>query len=47
MFEQPRAGSRRETILDIGAGTGIGGFAVAALVGPGGRVMVSDFSERS
>jgi ubiquinone/menaquinone biosynthesis C-methylase UbiE len=33
------------TILELAAGTGITGFAAAALVGPGGRVIVSDFSE--
>jgi ubiquinone/menaquinone biosynthesis C-methylase UbiE len=38
----PRAG---ETILDLAAGSGAVGMAAAALVGPGGRVIVSDFSE--
>jgi ubiquinone/menaquinone biosynthesis C-methylase UbiE len=38
----PRAG---ETILDLAAGSGAVGLAAAALVGPGGRVIVSDFSE--
>ena len=38
----PRPG---QTILDLAAGTGAVGFAAAALVGPGGRVIVSDFSE--
>lgn len=39
------APARGETILELAAGTGIAGFAAAALVGPGGRVIVSDFSE--
>ncbi|MGH2687961.1 MAG: class I SAM-dependent methyltransferase, partial [Actinomycetota bacterium] len=34
-----------DTILDLAAGTGIVGFAAARLVGDGGRVIVSDFSE--
>jgi ubiquinone/menaquinone biosynthesis C-methylase UbiE len=34
-----------QTILDLAAGTGVVGFAAAALVGPSGRVIVSDFSE--
>jgi SAM-dependent methyltransferase len=34
-----------DTILELAAGTGVAGFAAAALVGPGGRVIVSDFSE--
>src|SRR6266849_5179938 len=34
-----------EQILELAAGTGITGFAAAELVGPGGRVIVSDFSE--
>jgi SAM-dependent methyltransferase len=38
----PRPG---ETILDLAAGTGVAGFAAAALVEPGGRVIVSDFAE--
>jgi methyltransferase family protein len=33
------------TILDLAAGVGVGGLAAAALVGPDGRVIVSDFSE--
>jgi ubiquinone/menaquinone biosynthesis C-methylase UbiE len=37
--------TRGDTILELAAGTGIVGFAVAALVGPEGRVIVSDFSE--
>ena len=34
-----------ETILDLAAGTCVVGFAAAPLVGPGGRVIVSDFAE--
>jgi len=34
-----------ETILELAAGTGVVGFAAAALVRPDGRVIVSDFSE--
>lgn len=34
-----------QVILDLAAGTGVVGFAAAALVGSGGRVIVSDFSE--
>jgi ubiquinone/menaquinone biosynthesis C-methylase UbiE len=34
-----------QAILDLAAGTGVAGFAAAALVGPGGHVIVSDFSE--
>ncbi len=34
-----------QTILDLAAGTGVVGFAAAPLVGPEGRVIVSDFSE--
>lgn len=34
-----------ETILELAAGTGVVGFAAAALVGPNGRVIVSDFSQ--
>jgi SAM-dependent methyltransferase len=34
-----------QTILDLAAGTGEVGFSAAALVGPSGRVIVSDFSE--
>jgi ubiquinone/menaquinone biosynthesis C-methylase UbiE len=37
--------ARGETILELAAGTGITGFAAAELVGTGGRVIVSDFSE--
>jgi SAM-dependent methyltransferase len=39
---EPRRG---QTILDLAAGTGVAGFAAAALVGPGGNVIVSDFAE--
>jgi ubiquinone/menaquinone biosynthesis C-methylase UbiE len=39
------APARGQTILELAAGTGIVGFAAAALVGPGGRVIISDFSE--
>ncbi len=39
------APARGHTILELAAGTGIVGFAAAAFVGPGGRVIVSDFSE--
>lgn len=39
------APSPGQTILDLAAGTGVVGFAAAGLVGPGGRVIVSDFSE--
>src|SRR6266540_6723065 len=39
------APARGQTILELAAGTGITGFAAAELVGPGGRVIVSDFSE--
>ena len=38
----PRAG---DTILDLAAGSGAVGLAAAALVGRGGLVIVSDFSE--
>src|SRR5436309_11506807 len=34
-----------QTILELAAGTGVVGFAAAPLVGPGGRVIVSDFAE--
>jgi len=34
-----------ETVLELAAGTGVVGFAAAPLVGPGGRVIASDFSE--
>jgi len=37
--------ARGETILELAAGTGVVGFAAAALVGSGGRVIVSDFAE--
>ncbi len=39
---EPSAG---ETILDLAAGTGVVGFSAARLVGPSGRVIVSDFAE--
>jgi SAM-dependent methyltransferase len=39
------APSRGPAILDLAAGTGVVGFAAAGLVGLGGRVIVSDFSE--
>jgi ubiquinone/menaquinone biosynthesis C-methylase UbiE len=39
------APARGHTILELAAGTGIAGFAAAALVAPAGRVIVSDFSE--
>jgi ubiquinone/menaquinone biosynthesis C-methylase UbiE len=38
------APSPGQTLLDVAAGTGVVGFAAAALVQPGGRVIVSDFS---
>jgi SAM-dependent methyltransferase len=34
-----------QTILELAAGTGVVGFAAAPLVGPSGRVIVSDFAE--
>jgi SAM-dependent methyltransferase len=34
-----------QTILELAAGSGLVGFAAAELVGPGGRVIVSDFAE--
>jgi ubiquinone/menaquinone biosynthesis C-methylase UbiE len=34
-----------QAILELAAGTGVVGFAAAALVGSGGRVIVSDFSK--
>jgi ubiquinone/menaquinone biosynthesis C-methylase UbiE len=34
-----------QEILELAAGTGVVGYAAASLVGPGGRVLVSDFSE--
>jgi ubiquinone/menaquinone biosynthesis C-methylase UbiE len=39
------APARGEAILELAAGTGLVGFAAAALVGSGGSVIVSDFSE--
>src|SRR5438552_18165522 len=39
------APQRGEAILELAAGTGLVGFAAAGLVGPSGRVIVSDFSE--
>jgi ubiquinone/menaquinone biosynthesis C-methylase UbiE len=39
------APSPGQAILDLAAGTGVVGFAAAGLVGPAGRVIVSDFSE--
>jgi SAM-dependent methyltransferase len=39
------APARGEAILELAAGTGLVGFAAAALVGSGGRVIVSDFSK--
>src|SRR5438132_1155995 len=35
------APARGETILELAAGTGVVGFAAAALVGPSGRAIVS------
>ncbi|MGZ8706059.1 MAG: class I SAM-dependent methyltransferase [Gaiellaceae bacterium] len=40
------APERRQTILDLAAGTGVAGFAAAGLVGGEGRVIVSDFAEQ-
>jgi ubiquinone/menaquinone biosynthesis C-methylase UbiE len=37
------APARAQTILDLAAGVGVAGFAAAGLVGPDGRVIVSDF----
>src|SRR5262245_26229824 len=34
-----------QVVLELAAGTGVVGFAAAALVGSGGGVIVSDFSE--
>jgi ubiquinone/menaquinone biosynthesis C-methylase UbiE len=34
-----------QVILDLAAGTGVVGFAAAALVGPEGRVILGDFSQ--
>ena len=39
------APAQGEAILELAAGTGLVGFAAAALVGSGGRVVVSDFSK--
>jgi ubiquinone/menaquinone biosynthesis C-methylase UbiE len=39
------APARGEAILELAAGTGVVGFAASALVGSGGHVIVSDFSE--
>jgi ubiquinone/menaquinone biosynthesis C-methylase UbiE len=39
---QPSPG---ETILDLAGGTGVVGFSAARLVGPNGKVIVSDFAE--
>jgi ubiquinone/menaquinone biosynthesis C-methylase UbiE len=39
------APARGDAILELAAGTGLVGFAAASLVGSGGRVIVSDFSE--
>jgi ubiquinone/menaquinone biosynthesis C-methylase UbiE len=36
--------SRGDAILDLAAGTGVAGFSAAPLVGPTGRVIVSDFA---
>src|SRR5215207_2412327 len=38
------APSPGEAVLDLAAGTGVVGFSAAALVGPTGRVIVSDFA---
>jgi ubiquinone/menaquinone biosynthesis C-methylase UbiE len=38
------APSPGDAILDLAAGTGVVGFSAAALVGPTGRVIVSDFA---
>jgi ubiquinone/menaquinone biosynthesis C-methylase UbiE len=38
------APARGQTMLDLAAGTGVAGFAAAALLGSGGRAIVSDFS---
>ena len=42
---EPPAPAPHQAILELAAGTGLVGFAAAALVGSGGRVIVSDFSE--
>ncbi len=34
-----------QAILELAAGTGVVGFAAAALIGSGGRIIVSDFSQ--
>jgi ubiquinone/menaquinone biosynthesis C-methylase UbiE len=34
-----------DAILDLAAGTGVVGFSAASLVGPAGRVIVSDFAD--
>jgi hypothetical protein len=39
------APARGQTVLDLAAGTGVVGFAAAALVGSSGRAIVSDFSQ--
>jgi SAM-dependent methyltransferase len=44
MLEQ-LAPAPAHTIVDLAAGVGVTGLAAAALVGPDGRVIVSDFSE--
>ena len=38
---EPRSG---DVVVDLAAGTGVVGFAASPLVGPGGRVVVSDFA---
>jgi SAM-dependent methyltransferase len=47
--ERMLAGAQLEQgqqVLELAAGTGVVGFAAATAVGEGGRVVVSDFSER-
>jgi SAM-dependent methyltransferase len=39
------APARGDSILELAAGTGVVGLAASALVGSGGRVILSDFSE--
>lgn len=39
------APAERQTILDLAAGTGVVGFTAAPMVGPSGRVIISDFSQ--
>ena len=39
------APKRGDAVLELAAGTGVVGFAAAELVGSGGRVIVSDFSQ--